>query len=200
MNHTLQDYKNLLLENGALDYRAEAGQSCREMYEYSGYLDWLISLCKKYNIEFDKDKIEWEWGNYIQSKTYELEKKLEKLLMPLNTEKTFSQILEEDLNNCRNLIKENLYCIDYDEEVGSWYIDGVELVDELYYDCYTNLHPKEIVGYVEDLIIDEFKIPETGFSCMECGSFHNGRCIEKRSIYYNRENPSGPCHYFEGGF
>lgn len=77
----LKDYKELLQIQGELNYKAEAGQSCKEMYLYSGYLDYLKELCSKYNISFNDYEIEWEWGNYIQTKEYELEKYLEKFII-----------------------------------------------------------------------------------------------------------------------
>lgn len=78
LNTPLKDYKELLLTNGELNYKTDAGQNNKEIYEYSGYVEYLEELCKNYKIEFDKNKIDWEWCNYIQTKTYELEKKLEK--------------------------------------------------------------------------------------------------------------------------
>ena len=80
MNQILNDYKELIRTNGELDYKSDAGQSCEEIYELSGYVDYLKELCNKYNIIFNEEEIDWEWCNYIQSKTYELGKKLENKL------------------------------------------------------------------------------------------------------------------------
>ena len=76
---TLKDYKDLLESNGELNHMADSGYKYEDMYHY-GYLEWLNALCVKYNIEFDTNKIEWEWCNYIHSKQSELEFKLEEKL------------------------------------------------------------------------------------------------------------------------
>ena len=80
MNKILNDYKELIEFKGKLNYITIAGQTNEEVYELSGYIDYLIKLCNKYNINFNKEKIDWEWCNYITGKSYELEKKLENLL------------------------------------------------------------------------------------------------------------------------
>lgn len=79
IKETLKDYKDLVESNGELNHMADSGYKYEDMYHY-GYLEWLNALCVKYNIEFDTNKIEWEWCNYVHSKQRELELKLEEKL------------------------------------------------------------------------------------------------------------------------
>lgn len=73
---------------------------------------------------------------------------------------TLKEIREIDLKNCRKMLNESKDLLHYDNEAGAWFIDDTEVVDELWYDCYTIIHPKEIIGYVEDIIEKEMKIPK----------------------------------------
>ena len=86
MNAILEDYKELIRTNGELDYKCDAGQSFEEIYELSGYKDELINLCTKYEIDFNDEEIDWDWGNYIQNKTEELITKLESIIIRSNEE------------------------------------------------------------------------------------------------------------------
>ena len=71
------------------------------------------------------------------------------------SEKTLSEIIEMDLNNVvTQLIEPNKDKLSYDKDCCAWFIGGEEIVDELWYDCYTILHPKEIIGYIEEYIED----------------------------------------------
>lgn len=76
----ISDYKNLLEFNGELNYKIEAGQTNKEVYEYSGFIDYLKEICDSYNIKFNEKEIDWEWCNYIQNKSNELEKTIEQKL------------------------------------------------------------------------------------------------------------------------
>lgn len=71
---------------------------------------------------------------------------------------TLKQIRRMDLRIIKSWLERNKEYISYDEVAGAWCIDGVEIVDELYYDVYSILHPKEIIGYVEEIIEDELEI------------------------------------------
>lgn len=71
---------------------------------------------------------------------------------------TLKEIREIDLENCRKFLNEYKDELYYDKDAMSWYIDGEEVVDILWYDIYTIIHPKEIIGYVEEIIEDEMKI------------------------------------------
>lgn len=88
MNEALNNYKELLLENGRLCYQVDAGQSGKEIYEYSGFIEYIQKLCKKYDIEFNKKDIDKEWYNYVQTKSYEIEKKLENILFKQKSTQT----------------------------------------------------------------------------------------------------------------
>lgn len=79
-------------------------------------------------------------------------------------EMTLKEIREMDLKNCRKFLEENKDLLHYDKESEAWFIDDNEIVDELYYDIYTIIHPKEIIGYVEEIIENEMKIPKTNQS------------------------------------
>ena len=75
-------------------------------------------------------------------------------------EMKLKEIRKIDLENCRKMLQKNKNELHYEIESESWFIDDTELVDELYYDCYTIIHPKEIIGYIEEIIEDEMKIPK----------------------------------------
>lgn len=79
MSKTLDDYKELLESNGELNHMADCNYAYEDMYHY-GYLEWLNGLCIEYGIDFDTNKVEWQWANYVQSKQKELEVELEKRL------------------------------------------------------------------------------------------------------------------------
>ena len=70
-------------------------------------------------------------------------------------------IIQMDLKNVvEKLILQNKDRLNYNKESQAWFIDEDEIVDELWYDCYTITHPKEIIGYVEEYIEEELKIPK----------------------------------------
>lgn len=74
-------------------------------------------------------------------------------------EMKLKDIIEMDLKNIiKQLIIPNKNQLNYDKESEAWYIDDVEIVDELYYDCYSITHPKEIIGYVEEYIEKNMRI------------------------------------------
>ena len=69
----LNDLMSLKEMTGALNELAERGcYNYREMYS-ENVLDLLEFLCNKYNVDFNKHEIDWEWCNYPQSKEWELE-------------------------------------------------------------------------------------------------------------------------------
>lgn len=73
-------------------------------------------------------------------------------------EKTFKEILEEDMEYCKKLLKENIRLIHYDKDAQAWFINETEIVDELWYEYNTTINPKELIGYIEEFIEDELKI------------------------------------------
>lgn len=162
MNSVLKDYKRLEQFFGELNYLAEACKEYDEIYhEY--YIEWLENTCKKYDIEFDKNRNEWEYCVYFQTKESELEKKLESLLSNYKEksfdDKTLEEIREIDLKIVKErLLEPNKEYLNYDDIAGAWFIGDTELVDELWYDCYTILHPKEIIGYIDEIIEDKMEI------------------------------------------
>lgn len=73
--------------------------------------------------------------------------------------KTLKEIREIDLKIVKErLLEPNREYLNYDDIAGAWFIGDTEVVDELWYDCYTILHPKEIIGYIEEIIEDEMEI------------------------------------------
>lgn len=73
-------------------------------------------------------------------------------------QKTYKEILEEDMEYCKKLIQENIRLIHYDKDAQAWFINGTEIVDELWYEYNTTIHPKELIGYIEEYIEDDLKI------------------------------------------
>lgn len=73
------DLRELIRTGGELDCLAERGYKYEDMYD-DGYIKYLSELCGKYNVDFNKEEIDWEWCNYIQGKQYELEVKLKRML------------------------------------------------------------------------------------------------------------------------
>ena len=163
VNNILKDYKEFQQLQGELNYFADAGRSYKEMYD-EGFINWLENMCKKYEIKFDKNENDWEYCIYFQTKESELERKMEKLIKYGDFENsvydlTLREIYRRDLKNIkRKLLVPNIDYINYDEDSLSWYINDEEIVDELYYDIYSIIHPKEIIGFVEDILTDELKL------------------------------------------
>lgn len=62
----------------------------------------------------------------------------------------------EDMIYCRKFIDDNFEKLNYSEDCGAWFIDELEIVDELWYNHNTYLHPKELIGWIEEYI--EFKM------------------------------------------
>ena len=58
----------------------------------------------------------------------------------------------------KEILEPNREVLTYDEDACAWFINGEEIVDLLWYDCYTIIHPKEIIGYIEEYIEDVMKI------------------------------------------
>ena len=76
-------------------------------------------------------------------------------------EMKLKDIIQMDLKNVvEQLILPNKDRLNYDKDCQAWFIGGEEVVDELWYDCYTITHPKEIIGYIDEYIEDVLKIPK----------------------------------------
>ena len=74
-------------------------------------------------------------------------------------EMKLKDIIKIDLENViKEVIEPNKDKLSYDKDCCAWFIGGEEIVDLLWYDCYTITHPKEIIGYIEEYIENEMKI------------------------------------------
>ena len=74
-------------------------------------------------------------------------------------EMKMKEIIKIDVENvAKELLEPNRKSLEYDEDACAWFINGEEVVDLLWYDCYTIIHPKEIIGYIEEYIEDVMKI------------------------------------------
>ena len=58
-------------------------------------------------------------------------------------QRTYKEILKEDMEYCKKLIEENIRLIHYDKDAQAWFINGTEIVDELWYEYNTTIHPKK---------------------------------------------------------
>ena len=64
----------------------------------------------------------------------------------------FEEIKQKDLETVREWLEENKNELHYNKESGVWLIDGVEIVDELWYEQKTILHPKIIINDIYEII------------------------------------------------
>lgn len=72
---------------------------------------------------------------------------------------TLKELIDIDVKNVvEQLLIPNRNRINYDKDCCAWFIGSEEIIDELWYDCYTILHPKEIIGYIDEYIEDIMKI------------------------------------------
>ena len=70
-------------------------------------------------------------------------------------EMKMKEIIEIDVKNvAKEVLLPNKKALNYDENASAWFIGEEEVVDLLWYDCYTILHPKEIIGYIDEYIED----------------------------------------------
>lgn len=74
-------------------------------------------------------------------------------------EMKMKKIIEIDVENvAKEVLWPNKEALNYDKDACAWFIGEEELVDLLWYDCYTILHPKEIIGYIEEYIEDVMEV------------------------------------------
>lgn len=73
-------------------------------------------------------------------------------------ETTFKEILEQDIEYMRNVIYTLKNNLEYDEFFGGWSIGETPLVEYFYENENTILNPKELEGYMEEIIEDELKL------------------------------------------
>lgn len=64
----------------------------------------------------------------------------------------------EDMVYCRKFIDDNFERLHYDEDCEAWFIEGLEIVDELWYNHNTYLHPKELIGWIEEYIETKYEL------------------------------------------
>lgn len=163
VNEVLKDYKKFQQLQGKLNYFAEIGRDYEEIYD-EAFINYLEDMCNKYKITFDKNENDWEYCNYFQTKESELEKEMEKIINygDFNDniyDLTLREIYRRDLKNIKEkLLIPNINHIEYDENSLCWFVNNEEIVDELYYDVYSIIHPKEIIGFVEDILVDELEL------------------------------------------
>ena len=91
MKEIIKDLKELRRSNAQKDLQAEIGYSYEDMYDLN-YLNYLKSLCNKYNILFVENEIDWEWCNYIHNIQASIESRLVQRLRACKKEIT------DDLN------------------------------------------------------------------------------------------------------
>lgn len=70
----------------------------------------------------------------------------------------FKKLIKYDMIYCKKFIDENINNLYYDEDCGAWFIEGLEIVDELWYNHNTLLHPKELIGYIEEYIETKYEL------------------------------------------
>lgn len=75
-------------------------------------------------------------------------------------EMTFKEIKENDLKSVKKYLENNKEYIYYDSNEKVWYIDDDEILDDLWYEMRTKLHPKELIADINIMIENEMKIPK----------------------------------------
>lgn len=87
-------------------------------------------------------------------------KRLNEVIIMKNFEEMkMKEIIEIDVENvAKEVLLPNKEALNYDKDACAWFIRGEEVVDLLWYDCYTILHPKEIIGYIDEYIEDIMEV------------------------------------------
>lgn len=87
-------------------------------------------------------------------------KRLNEVIIMKNFEEMkMKEIIEIDVENvAREVLWPNKEALNYDKDACAWFIGEEEIVDLLWYDCYTILHPKEIIGYIDEYIEDIMEV------------------------------------------
>ncbi len=73
-------------------------------------------------------------------------------------EKTWEELKELDLSYVRNILSSIENDIEYDEWFGGWCIGERPISEYLFEEETLYLNPKELEGYIEEIIEDEMKI------------------------------------------
>lgn len=70
----------------------------------------------------------------------------------MSLKQAFEEIKKQDLKIVKKWLEENKNELHYDKDRQVWLIDDEEIVDELWYEQKTNLHPKVIIEDIENII------------------------------------------------
>ena len=68
---------------------------------------------------------------------------------------TYKEVREKDIEYIKNVIMQLAHRLEYDEWFGGWCLGEEPLVDYFYNNETTYLNPKELEGYMEEIIEDE---------------------------------------------
>lgn len=68
---------------------------------------------------------------------------------------TYKEVRDKDIEYIRNVIMQLAHRLEYDEWFGGWCLGEEPLVDYFYNNETTYLNPKELEGYMEEIIEDE---------------------------------------------
>jgi len=68
---------------------------------------------------------------------------------------TYKEVRNKDIEYIRNVIMQLAHRLEYDEWFGGWCLGEEPLVDYFYNNETTYLNPKELEGYMEEIIEDE---------------------------------------------
>lgn len=68
---------------------------------------------------------------------------------------TYKEIRNKDIEYIRSVIMQLAHRLEYDEWFGGWCLGEEPLVDYFYNNETTYLNPKELEGYMEEIIEDE---------------------------------------------
>ena len=79
----------------------------------------------------------------------------------MNYEKaTFKEVEKQDIEYLREILNREKEGLNYDEDYAGWFMDDEPLEMFLFMEENTILNPKELMGYAEEIIEDEMKIPK----------------------------------------
>ena len=68
---------------------------------------------------------------------------------------TYKEVREKEIEYIKNVIMQLAHRLEYDEWFGGWCLGEEPLVDYFYNNETTYLNPKELEGYMEEIIEDE---------------------------------------------
>ena len=72
--------------------------------------------------------------------------------------KTFKEVLEEDIQYLRKILNDRKDLLHWDDEYAGWFCDDEPLEMNLFMEENTILNPKELMGYAEEIIEDEMNL------------------------------------------